>query len=219
MGNAQSTSQFIVQALENKSSIKAGAQARTTCNQNLDVDFSGSKLTNCTIGTEQKCTSLAQVDMDFLMSALAEASLDSEQKQHAEGLALAMNVSVTDNQMISKTLQELKASCDVDASTLAIQNNTYTMRNTEIDCSKIPDGKLIHHLQLGDAQATCVVKKIINTTSDLEAESTTDMRNEGINPMQLFACFSSILVIVAAVIIIPMILPSKKRDKKTNKSA
>lgn len=209
MGNGQSTSQRIEQIIESYTEANAISSARSTCTQRITVDARGALILNCGgWKVDQQCSAMSNANLDTVVKALQSATLDSESTQAAEGLALAANVSVTDNEMISKTLSKLVANCESNANNVMDQVNHYDMRDMVMDCTENPDANVFHVTQYGDAEASCVVKQIVDAQQQNSASSTTSQKNIGLKLPDFGACIG----VIALVILAPALMPGGKKS-------
>ena len=212
MGNGQSTSQKIEQIIESYTEANAISSARSECTQKINVDARGASIINCGGGMiEQSCSAMSNANLDTVVKALQSAELDSESQQAAEGLALAANVSVTDNEMISKTLNKLVANCKSNANNVMDNVYNYDLRDALIDCNENPDAKLFHVTQYGDAEASCVVKQIVDSQQDSSGSSKNFQKNIGLKLPDFGACVG----VIVLVILLPALMPGKK-NKNNN---
>lgn len=212
MGNGQSTSQRIEQIIENYTEANAISNARSECLQNITVDARDALIRNCNgWKVEQECSAMSNANLDTVVAALQSATLDSESQQVAEGLALAMNVSVTDNEMISKTLNKLVANCQSNADNVMDNVHHFDMRGAVIDCTDNPNANVFHVTQYGSAEATCVVKQIVDAQQDNYSKSNTYQENKGFKlPDFGAAC----LGVIALMMIVPVLMPRGKNKNK-----
>ena len=205
MGNGQSTSQKIEQIIESYTEANAISSARSECKQRVTVDAAGALILNCGgWKVDQNCSAMSNANLDTVGKALQSATLDSESQQAAEGLALAMNVSVTDNEMISKTLNKLVANCESNANNVMDTVNHYNLRGAVMDCTENPDANVFHVTQYGSAEATCVVKQIVDSQQDNSSSASTSQKNIGLKLPDFGAC----LGVIALVILAPALMPS-----------
>uniref|UniRef100_A0A6C0IYC1 Uncharacterized protein n=1 Tax=viral metagenome TaxID=1070528 RepID=A0A6C0IYC1_9ZZZZ len=213
MGNSQSTSQKIAQIIENYTEATAESNASASCTQNISVDFSGSLITGGCSGIQlnQVCSSASNASLDTVVKALQSATLDSESTQTAEGLAVSANVSKTDNNMITKTLNSLVANCKSNANSVASQSHIYLMRNMVIDCSENPDANIINVSQYNDADAACVVKQIVDSQQQNSASAKTTQENIGLGFPDFGACLGVIALVILAPVLIPGLMPGGKK--------
>lgn len=213
MGNGQSTSQKLTQIMSNYLEAHTDVKATNTCTQEIQVDFEGAYIKNCPGGVTvtQDCVAHADATMDTVLTALSSANLDSESKQVAEGLALSMQISVTDNEMISKVLNELRANCQSNANNVMTDRSTYNFKNTKIDCEG--KGFVLDVMQYADAEASCVVKQIVDAVQQNQLSSVTDQYNKGLSIPDMGAC----LGVLALLFLAPMLLP-KQEGSNGNKN-
>ena len=214
MGNGQSTSQRIEQIIENYTEANGIANARSDCLQNITVIARNADIINCNGGRiEQQCSAMSNADLDTVVAALQSATLDSESQQVAEGLALAMNVSVTDNEMISKTLNKLVANCQSNTNNVMESVNHLDISGALIDCTGNPNANVFHFTQYGSAEATCVVRQIVDAQQDNYSKSNTYQENKGFKlPDFGAAC----LGVIALMMIAPALMPRGKNKNKNN---
>lgn len=204
MGNGQSTSQRIEQIIESYTEANAISSARSECTQKVTVDARGALILNCGgWKVDQNCSAMSNASLDTVVKALQSATLDSESQQAAEGLALAMNVSVTDNEMISKTLNKLVANCESNAKNVMDSVNHYDLRGAVMDCTENPDANVFHVTQYGSAEASCVVKQIVDSQQDNSSSASTSQKNIGLKLPDFGAC----LGVIALVILAPALMP------------
>lgn len=216
MGNGQSTSQKIEQIIENYTEANAIATAKTECYQNITIDARDAFITGgCNgITVDQKCSAVSNASLDTVVKALQSATLDSESQQAAEGLALAMSVSVNDNEMVSKTLTELIAKCDSNSQSVADQAHHYDLRGITIDCSDNPDASIITLTNYNHTDAACVVKQIVDSQQQNESKSKTLQENTGLALPDLGSMFAAVIAIVALLILAPALMPDGKNKSK-----
>jgi len=211
MGNGQSTSQKIEQIIENYTEANAISSARSQCTQSATFDLRGAEIINCGgFQMDQQCSAMSNANLDTVVKALQSATLDSESTQAAEGLAMAMNVSVTDNEMVSKTLNKLVANCQSNANNVMDQVNHYDLRDVLMDCTENPDANSFKMTQYGDADATCVVKQIVDSQQDNSASSTTSQDNKGFGLPDFGACIGVIALVIMAPALMGMAPSGKK---------
>jgi hypothetical protein len=220
MGNAQSTSQKIEQIIENYAETNSISTAKSSCSQEITVDARGATIRNCTEGiqVDQSCTAMSDIKIDSVLSALQSAELDAQAKQAVEGLALSMQISVTDHGMRSKILNKLVSNCRSNADNVMASKNHYDLRDTTIDCSKYPGGKVIHATQYGDAESTCVVRQIVDSQQQSSGSVKVEQDNKG---FQLPDFGAGLIGFLAMAFVLPMILPmisQMKGNKRNNKS-
>lgn len=209
MGNGQSTSQRIEQIIESYTEANAISSARSQCTQKITVDARDALIMNCGgWKIDQQCSAMSNANLDTVVKALQSATLDSESTQVAEGLALAANVSKTDQDMVSKTLSKLVANCESNAHNVMDQVNHYDMRGMVMDCTENPDANVFHVTQYGDAEATCVVKQIVDSQQDNSASSTTSQKNIGLKLPDFGACIG----VIALVILAPALMPGGEKS-------
>jgi hypothetical protein len=211
MGNSSSTSQKVEQIIEAHTEAKSDSKARNSCNQTVTVDLRGSAIINCG-GAEmkQKCSAVSKADTLTVVQALQEAELDSESTQVAEGIAVQMNVSKSDQNMVAKTLTALTAECKSDANNVLSQANHFDYRDILMDCSENPDANLLNITQYGSAEATCVVKQIVELSQKNEAKSKNHQKNIGLKLPDFGACIG----VIALVILAPALMPSGNKSSE-----
>lgn len=209
MGNGQSTAQKIEQIIESYTEANAISSARVACTQQITVDARGASIFNCG-GWEidQQCSAMSNASLDTVVEALQSATLDSESTQVAEGLALAANVSVTDHDMVSKTLNKLVANCESNANNVMDQVNHYDMRGVLMDCTDNPDANVLRVTQYGDAEASCVVKQIVDAAQDSSGRNRNQQENIGLKFLDFGACIG----VIALVILAPALIPSDSKS-------
>jgi|APSaa5957512622_1039677.scaffolds.fasta_scaffold06198_5 hypothetical protein len=205
MGNGNSTSQKITQIIENYTEANAIANSTTACTQEITVDARGATILNCPGGFQiaQECSAMSDASLDTVVKALQNATLDTESTQAAEGIAMAVNVNVDDKDMVSKTLNKLKANCQSNAHGVFSQVNHYDLSGTVIDCGDNPDGFVLNITQYGDAEASCVVKQIVDSQQKNSASSKNLQKNIGLKLPDFGACIG----VIALVILVPMFMP------------
>jgi hypothetical protein len=214
MGNGQSTSQRIEQIVENYTEANAISSARSQCTQRITVDARDALIINCGgWKVDQQCSAMSNANLDTVVKALQSATLDSESTQVAEGVALAMNVSVTDNEMVSKTLNQLVANCQSNANNVIDKVDHFDMRGMVMDCTQNPDANVLRVTQYGDAEASCVVKQIVDAQQQNSASSTTSQKNIGFTLPQFSVCIG----VIALVILAPAFMPGGKKSNELEK--
>ncbi len=214
MGSGQSTSQKIEQIIESYTEANAISSARSQCTQEITVDARGALLKGCGgFRVEQQCSAMSNANLDTVIKALQSATLDSESQQAAEGIAMTMQVSVTDNEMISKTLSKLVANCRSNAENVMDNVNTLDIRGMIMDCTENPDANVFHVTQYGDAEATCVVKQIIDAQQENESTASTSQENIGLK----LPDFGAIVGIIVLLIAVPMLMPQNNSEKNNFK--
>lgn len=170
MGNASSTTQKIHNIIATNANVDAVATARVNCAQDLEVN--AVKLTNCPIVLRQECYSMANASLDTVIAALQSADLDKESKQVLDGLALGMNVDVSNQDIRQEVLNTLHAKCKAEAETNVVQRPV-----VNID---LCDGSPIQLFQYGDAGADCVVKTIVDSAQKSTSKAKSDQLLEGL---------------------------------------
>lgn len=211
MGNAQSTSQKIEQIIETYTKANAISSARSQCRQQITVDARDAVIINCGGGVvDQQCSAMSNANLDTVVQALQSAELDSEASQVAEGIATALQVSVTDNEMVSKTLSQLVANCKSNADNVMDQVNHYDIRGIVMDCTDNPDANVFHVTQYGDAEASCVVKQIVDVQQKNKGSARTYQENIGLKFPDFG--FGACIAVIALVILAPALMPSGKKN-------
>ena len=214
MGSAQSTSQRIEQIVENYAEVNAVSTARNRCQQKITMDMRGSLVMNCNgPQLDQQCSAMSNANLDTVVKALQSATLDSEAKQKAEGIAMAMNVSVTDHEMVTKTLNKLVAKCKSNADNVMNNVNHFDFRDMIFDCTDNPTANVLHVTQYGDAEASCVVKQIIDVEQDNTSRATTDQENIGLK----LPDFGALIGVILLVLLVPMFMPQNQKNSDENK--
>lgn len=210
MGNAQSTRQKIEQIIENYTEANAIANSRSQCTQDIKVDARGAVFIDCNgFKVDQQCTAMSNANLDTVVKALQTATLDSESQQKAEGIAMAMNVSVTEHDMVTKTLNKLVANCESNANNVMDNVNTLDMRDMVFDCTNNPDANVLHVTQYGDAEASCVINQIVDMQQENASSASTLQKNIGLK----LPDFMAVLGILVLVMLIPMLMPGKKKEQ------
>lgn len=205
MGNKQSTAQKIEQIIENYTEANAISSAKIACDQKLTFDLRGSVIRNCSIAeVRQECSAMSDASLDTIVNALQSATLDSESTQVAEGLALQMNISKTDQKMLSKIVTQLRANCESNTDNVLSQVNHYDMRDMVMDCTENPDANLFPVTQYGSSMANCVVKQIVDTQQNNSSRSRNEQKNIGLKLPDLGACIG----VIALIILAPALMPS-----------
>lgn len=219
MGNSQSTSQKIEQIIENYIDANSIATATSQCYQDVQIDLSGSTIKNCSGGIQikQNCSAVSNASVDTVVMALQSATLDSESQQVAEGLAMQMNVSTSDNDMLSKTVNTLVANCQSNTNGVADQTHIYNMKNMFIDCSETPDAKVLDVTQYNDAEAACIVKQIVDVEHDNWAKSTNNQKNIGLKLPDFAACIGALALIMIIGFSSSSLLKGEKGESKQKK--
>jgi hypothetical protein len=192
MGNASSTTQKIHNIISTNVSVDAVASARVNCTQELEIN--AVKLTNCPIVLRQECFSMANASLDTVISALQNAELDKESKQVVDGLALGMNVDVSNQDLRQEVLNTLHATCKAEAETILVQRPV-----VNID---LCDGSPIKLFQYGDAGADCVVKTIVDSAQKSKSSAKTDQTVLG---LQLPNSGGMMMMIIGAAVLFGMI--------------
>ena len=213
MGNGSSTSQKVEQIIQNYTEANAVSLATSECTQKVTVDAPGAFITGCNGGfvVKQNCSAVSNASLDTVVKALQSATIDAETEQAATGLALAANVSVTDTDMVSKTVNKLVANCKSNANAVADQVHHYNFAGMIMDCTSDPDANIINITQYNNADAACVVKQIVDAGQTNVATSKTKQTNTGIGLPACGAC----LGVIALVIFAPALMPGKK-NKENN---
>lgn len=214
MGNGQSTSQRIEQIIQNYSKADAESTATAECTQDITVDSRGAVNINCNgIKIEQRCNAVSNASLDTVVKALQSAKLDSEAQQHAEGVALSLSISKTDNDMVSKTLNQLVANCRSNAESVADQTHYYDFRDMLWDCTANPGSSfLLEVTQYNDADAACVVKQIVALGQKNESKALTKQKTIGLT----LPDFGAIIAVLALLLMAPLLMGEEKREDVKN---
>lgn len=207
MGNASSTTQRIHNIIATNAGVDAVAAARINCVQ--DMEINAEKLVNCPITLEQECYSMANASLDTVISALQNAELDKDVKQAVDGLALSMNVDVTNQDVRQEVLNTLNAKCKAEAETNLTQRPV-----VNID---LCDGSPIELYQYGDAGADCVVKTIVDSTQESESTSKTDQLLEGLDFLGSGSSALMMAAVVAVALIGSGVIPKYMKTKARTK--
>ena len=213
MGNGNSTSQKIQQIIENYTEANAIANAITECSQEITIDARDASFMNCSKGLQigQECSAMSNASLDTVVKALQSATLDTESTQVAKGIATAVNVNKDDQDMVSKTLNTLKANCQSNSHGVLSQVHHYDLSGTVIDCGD-KGGFVLNVTQYGDDEASCVVKQIVDSQQKNTAKATNLQKNIGLQLPDTSACLGVIALVILVPVLMPVIMPGGKKS-------